>query len=168
MSFCVTRTYCKTLVSEDVLRELPRVATMTTQNLDPVETTQLLTRQPSLRQWATMLAALRYWRREGPASCGHEREIASANDTIEPLNAEEIDELCEWLDPKHTVGSLENTPELFEQAGIEIYELALTALDRFQRRPDDDAANTLCSAIDSYLEDSISLDPAVDALENDI
>jgi hypothetical protein len=139
---------------------------MTSQN--SVETTPLLSRQPSPRQRATILAALRYWQREGWVSSGHEHDIASDGNTIEPLNAAEIDELCVWLNFPPAGGSLENTPELIEEAGREIYELALTALERFGRRPGKDAADALSSAIDSYLKDSISLDAQVDARENDI
>ena len=49
------------------------------------------------RQLATILAALRYWQREGIMSGGHEHDIASDGDTLKPLTADEIDDLCEEL-----------------------------------------------------------------------
>lgn len=56
-------------------------------------------REPQLnaRELATVLAALRYWQREGWGSSGHEHEIASDMDTLTPLEAHEIDALCERL-----------------------------------------------------------------------
>jgi hypothetical protein len=51
----------------------------------------------SEQETATILAALRYWRREGPLSGGHERDIASDFDRRQPLSAEEIDALCERI-----------------------------------------------------------------------
>ena len=51
----------------------------------------------SERESATLLAALRYWRREGPGSTGHERDIETDNDRLKPLSAEEVDVLCERL-----------------------------------------------------------------------
>jgi hypothetical protein len=48
------------------------------------------------RQTATVLAALRYWQREGWRSVGHEHDIAS-DGGVEPLTASEIDALCESL-----------------------------------------------------------------------
>lgn len=47
------------------------------------------------RELATILAALRYWQREGLKSDGHEADIAAEHGP--PLTAEEIDDLCEWL-----------------------------------------------------------------------
>lgn len=47
------------------------------------------------RQLATILAALRYWQREGLMSAGFEQDVATNEGTLEPLSAEEIDELCE-------------------------------------------------------------------------
>jgi len=49
------------------------------------------------RELATVLAALRYWQREGWISGGHEHDIATNGDTLEPLGADEIDALCERL-----------------------------------------------------------------------
>lgn len=50
------------------------------------------------REHATVLAALRYWQREGWRSCGHEIEdIATNGGTLEALVAAEIDGLCERL-----------------------------------------------------------------------
>ncbi len=49
------------------------------------------------RELATVLAALRYWRREGLWSDGREREIATSDDKFDELSATEIDALCERL-----------------------------------------------------------------------
>lgn len=48
----------------------------------------------SHRELSTVLAALRYWQREGLMSAGHEVDIATDMGTIEPLTEDEIDELC--------------------------------------------------------------------------
>ena len=49
------------------------------------------------RELSTILAALRYWQREGLMSCGHEGSIACNGGDIKPLTATEIDDLCERL-----------------------------------------------------------------------
>jgi hypothetical protein len=57
------------------------------------------------RELATILAALRYWQRDGLLSDEHgdlatpgpENDIATAGGTHEPLDLDEIDELCERL-----------------------------------------------------------------------
>lgn len=49
------------------------------------------------RHLATMLAALRYWQREGRWSCGAEQDIASDCGKFSPMSPEEIDDLCETL-----------------------------------------------------------------------
>lgn len=50
------------------------------------------------RQTATVLAALRYWQREGLNSSGHEIEKIATNDgEFEAMDAEEIDRLCEEI-----------------------------------------------------------------------
>lgn len=46
------------------------------------------------RELATILAALRYWQREGLMSGGHEQDIADDGGTLRPMTAEEIDRLC--------------------------------------------------------------------------
>lgn len=51
------------------------------------------------RQLATILAALRYWQREGFMSSGHEMDIATDGGILRPLNGAEIDLLCERLNP---------------------------------------------------------------------
>ena len=51
----------------------------------------------------TVLAALRYWQRNGAWKSGRDRitvdeyDIASDGGTLTPLDAEEIDDLCERL-----------------------------------------------------------------------
>lgn len=49
----------------------------------------------SERERAAMLAALHCWQRERLASSGHERDIETAFDHLQPLPGEEIDALCE-------------------------------------------------------------------------
>lgn len=49
------------------------------------------------RAVATILAALRLWQREGLHSGGHEQDIATDNETLIPMNAAEIDDLCERI-----------------------------------------------------------------------
>lgn len=46
---------------------------------------------------ATVLAALRYWQREGLMSAGCEQDIACDGGRFEPLNDSEIETLCERL-----------------------------------------------------------------------
>lgn len=49
------------------------------------------------REHATILAALRYWQREGLMSSGHEHDIATIGDTVKQLTADEIGKLCERI-----------------------------------------------------------------------
>jgi hypothetical protein len=56
------------------------------------------------RQNATILAALRFWRRGGLMSAGHEQDIATDNGRFPSLSAEEIDVLCEQIGSDHVVG----------------------------------------------------------------
>ena len=49
------------------------------------------------RELATVLAALRYWQREGLISAGGEHEIATDGDHVAPLTSAELDTLCERL-----------------------------------------------------------------------
>ena len=49
------------------------------------------------RELKTVLAALRYWQREGRFSGGHEQDIATNGGASEPLDGDEIDALCERL-----------------------------------------------------------------------
>ena len=51
----------------------------------------------SEQEAAAVLAALRYWRREGPSSAGHERDIETNFGRLQPLSAEQIDALCERI-----------------------------------------------------------------------
>lgn len=52
-------------------------------------------RKLTSRKLATVLAALRYWQRSGIQAI--EYDIASDGGTVEPLDIEEIDDLCEEL-----------------------------------------------------------------------
>jgi len=47
----------------------------------------------NLRQLATLVAALDYWKREGLMSNGYEHETARLSGLIEPLAQAEIDDL---------------------------------------------------------------------------
>lgn len=53
--------------------------------------------QLSERELATVLAALRYWQREGLHSSGHEIEIATNGGTLAAMAEGEIDALCERI-----------------------------------------------------------------------
>jgi len=66
---------------------------MTNKNLN------LLTSNPIFhaREQAVVLAALRYWQREGVRSEGQEHDIATDSGRLEPLSESEIDALCERL-----------------------------------------------------------------------
>lgn len=55
----------------------------------------------SKRELATILAALRYWQREGLMSGGHEQDTASGRNTLEPLTVAEINTLCLKLNMKY-------------------------------------------------------------------
>ena len=56
-----------------------------------------MARRISDREMGTVLAALRYWQREGLASAGREREIATDCGRFESLSSGEIDALCERI-----------------------------------------------------------------------
>lgn len=51
----------------------------------------------NLAELATVLAALRYWQREGLMSAGCEQDIASDGGRFEPLTEGQIEALCERL-----------------------------------------------------------------------
>jgi hypothetical protein len=79
------------------------------------------TSQPALdrRERATVLAALRYWQREGPMSAGGEHDIATDGDHVAPLTAAEIDTLCARLNVheatlSETVAASDALPEQAE------------------------------------------------------
>jgi hypothetical protein len=54
------------------------------------------------REFATILAALRYWQVSGrtAATYAPEYDIASDSGTLEPLSNDEIDALCERLNTR--------------------------------------------------------------------
>jgi len=67
---------------------------------DWIEFADFDTPQPlylSERESATLVAALRYWRREGPSSAGHERDVETDNGRLKSLSAEEMEALCERI-----------------------------------------------------------------------
>ena len=49
------------------------------------------------RESATILAALRYWQREGLGSVGSEHDIADDHGRFKPLSVADIDQLCERI-----------------------------------------------------------------------
>ncbi|MEO8924178.1 MAG: hypothetical protein ABI330_15355 [Caldimonas sp.] len=49
----------------------------------------------SIRETATILAALRYWQREGLLSGGDEQDVAEDGGRFSALSAAEIDRLCD-------------------------------------------------------------------------
>ncbi|MDA8120235.1 MAG: hypothetical protein M0Z85_09420 [Gammaproteobacteria bacterium] len=57
----------------------------------------MTTRPLTDRERACILAALRYWQREGCMSAGAEQDIATDGGVLEPLSVEEIDDLTEHL-----------------------------------------------------------------------
>jgi hypothetical protein len=57
----------------------------------------MMNRCISERETATILAALRYWQREGLMSAGAEQDVASDGERFQALSAEEIDTLCERI-----------------------------------------------------------------------
>ncbi len=71
------------------------------------------------RQSATILAALRYWQREGLMSSGHEQDIATDGNSMNALDAEEIDALCEQINRATPASSelLEWRKELRDEIG---------------------------------------------------
>jgi hypothetical protein len=73
--------------------------------------------EPALdrRELATVLAALRFWQREGRMSAGGEHDIAADGGQVAPLKPAEIDALCERLN----VGKepLSQSAALLDQVG---------------------------------------------------
>lgn len=54
------------------------------------------------REFATILAALRYWQRKEPLYDSLEADIATDCGTLDPLTADQIDSLCERLNTSVT------------------------------------------------------------------
>jgi len=72
----------------------------------------------STREFATILAALRYWQanERNTASEAVEYDIASDGGQFEPLGNDEIDALCEQLNVRATATSEEQMARLLEKA----------------------------------------------------
>jgi hypothetical protein len=108
---------------------------------------------------STVLAALRYWQREGWRSGGHEHDIASDGGTVLPLTEAEIDVVCEDLNfdtpapetPADAPPS-EMTRALRDEAMAEIYAVAFRTLQRFGLQPDETAAERFVHSIQAYLD----------------
>lgn len=66
------------------------------------------------RELATVLAALRYWQREGLMSSGVEHDIADDGGIWKPLGVEEIDDLCERLNAPESRNALEVNERLVD------------------------------------------------------
>lgn len=64
-------------------------------------------RNPSVsdREAATVLAALRYWQRQGLLSSGHEQDVAEDAGRFAALSASEIDSLCERINSEGFMGN---------------------------------------------------------------
>jgi hypothetical protein len=60
------------------------------------------------REAATILAALRYWRREGTPSAGHERDIETDIDRLQAISAEEIETLCKRIEQSRNAADVAN------------------------------------------------------------
>lgn len=71
------------------------IEAVTTEVADAIQ--GLLEQRLSDRELSTVLAALRYWQREGRMSAGHEFDIAENGGEFSALTNDEIDELCERL-----------------------------------------------------------------------
>jgi hypothetical protein len=111
------------------------------------------------RDKSTVLAALRFWQREGWRSGGHEQDIASNGGTLLPLTEAEIDVLCEELNfDSPAPGSPADAPPsemtraLRDEAMAEIYALAFRTLQRFGLQPDETAAERFINSIRAYLD----------------
>jgi hypothetical protein len=70
------------------------------------------------REMATLVAALWYWKREGVLSGGHELAIASCGGEIDPLSADEIEDLGYRLIDSETDPSLVTALDRKEAASV--------------------------------------------------
>jgi hypothetical protein len=109
------------------------------------------------RQTATILAALRYWQREGLMSSGHEGSIACNGGDIKPLSAPEIDALCEQInvapDPAIIVVGCEGG--LIQGASSNIDGLSMIVLDYDTEGCGDDEITEVPQS------DTVELEPAI-------
>jgi hypothetical protein len=108
---------------------------------------------------STLVAALRFWQREGARFGADEYDIASNGETLLPLTEAEIDVLCEELNfgfpvPGNTAGAQPSdmTRALRDEALAEIYALAFRSLQRFGLEPDETAAERFVHSIQAYLD----------------
>ena len=109
------------------------------------------------RKTATILAALRYWQREGLMSSGHEQDIATDGNSIDALDAEDIDALCEQINvpaatPIIVVGC---EGGLVQGASSNIEGLSMIVLDYDTEGCDDDEITEVPQS------DTVELEPAI-------
>jgi hypothetical protein len=109
------------------------------------------------RQSATILAALRYWQREGLMSSGHEQDIATDGNSIDALDAEDIDALCEQINvpaatPIIVVGC---EGGLVQGASSNIEGLSMIVLDYDTEGCDDDEITEVPQSDTVELESAI-------------
>src|ERR1039457_3492447 len=109
------------------------------------------------RQTATILAALRYWQREGLMSSGHEQDIATEGNSMNALDAEDIDALCEQInvapDPAIIVVGCEGG--LVQGASSNIEGLSMIVLDYDTEGAGDDEITEVPQS------DTVELEPAI-------
>src|ERR1035441_4461934 len=109
------------------------------------------------RQTATILAALRYWQREGLMSSGHEQDIATEGNSMNALDAEDIDALCEQINvpaatPIIVVGC---EGGLVQGASSNIEGLSMIVLDYDTEGADDDEITEVPQSDTVELESAI-------------
>lgn len=85
-----------------------------------------MNRRISRRETATMLAALRYWQREGLMSSGHEQEIATDNGRFRSLSAPAIDLLCERINRYEHTAHVLSDESVEPSENVELEEAAVT------------------------------------------
>lgn len=113
------------------------------------------------REFATILAALRYWQRDGLsadehgdlATPGPENDVATDGGTHEPLDLDEIDELCERLNCEPSaltrlVEILRNTATSCHDAGTGVWDRSDEGFDSLKMAAEEGLAILGASAPD--------------------
>lgn len=109
------------------------------------------------RQSATILAALRYWQREGLMSSGHEQDIATEGNSMNALDAEDIDALCKQINvaPEPAIIVVGCEGGLVQGASSNIEALSMIVLDYDTEGADDDEITEVPQS------DTVELEPAI-------
>lgn len=109
------------------------------------------------RQSATILAALRYWQREGLMSSGHEQDIATEGNSMNALDAEDIDALCKQINiaPEPAIIVIGCEGGLVQGASSNIEALSMIVLDYDTEGADDDEITEVPQS------DTVELEPAI-------